>query len=96
MVTNSGVEDTTDFAAPEELKFDLSNPRFVDQEGFATEEDVVRYLTHHVDVNELLQSILSAGWVDFEPLIVQREGKGICRPPSSASNPPRRDSPTPC
>ncbi len=74
MVTNSDVEDR-DFASPGELKFDLSNPRFVDQDGFATEEDVVRYLTQHVDVNELLQSILSAGWVDFEPLIVQREGK---------------------
>ena len=75
MVTNTGVEDTTDFVAPSELKFDLSNPRFVDQGEFATDEDVLRYLTQHVDVDELLQSIRSAGWVDFEPLIVQREGK---------------------
>ena len=75
MVTNTGVEGTTDFVAPGELKFDLSNPRLVDQEGLATEEDVVRYLTLYVDVDELLQSIRSAGYLDFEPLIVQREGK---------------------
>ena len=75
MVTNTGVEDTTDFVAPGELKFDLSNPRLVDQEGLATEEDVVRYLTQYMDVDELLQSIRSAGYLDFEPLIVQREGK---------------------
>ena len=75
MATNSGVEDTPDFAAPGELKFDRSNPRFIDRGGFATEEDVVRYLTQHVDVDELLQSILSAGWVDFEPLIVQHGEK---------------------
>ena len=75
MVTNTGVEDTTDFVAPGKLKFDLSNPRFVDQGEFATEEDVVGYLSQHVDVDELLQSIRSAGYIDFEPLIVQREGK---------------------
>ena len=75
MNTNTAAEDTTDFVAPGELKFDLSNPRFADQGGFGTEEDVVRYLTEHVDVDELLQSIRSAGYIDFEPLIVQRQGK---------------------
>ena len=75
MVTRTTSEDATDFVAPDELNFDLSNPRFADEERFATEEDIVRYLTQHVDVDELLQSIQSAGYVDFEPLIVQREGR---------------------
>ena len=75
MATRTTERDTTDFVSPEELHFDLSNPRFADAEPFATEEDIVRYLTQHVDVDELLQSIRSAGYVDFEPLIVQREGR---------------------
>ncbi|MCY4505583.1 MAG: hypothetical protein OXG35_01280 [Acidobacteria bacterium] len=75
MVTRTTAEDTADFVAPEELRFDLSNPRFADEERFETEEDIVRYLTQHVDVDELLQSIRSAGYVDFEPLIVQRKGR---------------------
>ena len=82
MVTTYAAESTTDFVAPEELDFDRSNPRFVDQEGLgtdATEEDIVRYLAQHVDVDELLQSILSAGYVDFEPLIVRREGRIVLK-----------------
>ena len=75
MATRTTERDTTDFVSPEELHFDLSNPRFADAEPFATEEDIVRYLTQHVDVDELLQSIRSAGYVDFEPLIVQRESR---------------------
>jgi len=61
-----------DFLAPSELHFDLSNPRFVDQD-FGTDEDIIQYLYDHADVNELIQSILSAGYVDFEPLIVWRQ-----------------------
>ena len=79
VVTRTTAEDAADFAAPEELHFDLSNPRFAGEERFATEEDIVRYLTQHVDVDELLQSIRSAGYVDFEPLIVQREGRIVLR-----------------
>ncbi len=75
MATKTTTQDTTDFVAPEALNFDLSNPRFAGGERFATEEDIVRHLTRHVDVDELLQSIRSAGYLDFEPLIVQREGR---------------------
>ena len=60
------------FIAPSELNFDLENPRFLDK-GFETEEEVVKYLVDHVDVDELLQSIRSTGYVDFEPAVVLRE-----------------------
>lgn len=61
-----------DFLAPGDLRFDLANPRFVD-EHFKNEIEVIQYLYDHSDVDELIQSILSAGYIDFEPLIVQRE-----------------------
>ena len=55
MATKTIAPDTTDFVAPEGLNFDLSNPRFAGEERFKTEEDIVRYLAQHVDVDELLQ-----------------------------------------
>lgn len=66
--------DDEDFLKPDELSFDLANPRFVD-EHFKDEIEVIQYLYDHCDVDELIQSILSAGYVDFEPLIVQRNAK---------------------
>ncbi len=65
-------ESDIGFVAPSDLRFDLSNPRFLD-EGFTTEEQVLEHLVGAVDVDELIQSIWSAGYVDFEPLIVQRD-----------------------
>lgn len=62
-----------DFLAPIDLHFDRENPRFVDL-GFTDEADIVRELYEQADVDELIQSILSAGYIDFEPLIVLRDG----------------------
>ncbi len=61
-----------DFIAPDDLRFDLENPRFIDHQ-FKNEKELISYLYDHVDVDELIQSILSAGYVDFEPLIVLRD-----------------------
>lgn len=61
-----------EFVAPASLHFDLENPRFVEHEA-KSEEELILYLYDNVDVDELIQSILSAGYVDFEPLIVLRE-----------------------
>jgi hypothetical protein len=55
--------------APSDLKFDLENPRFVEGE-FANEQEIIQHLIDEADVKEVAQSILSAGYVDFEPLIV--------------------------
>ena len=57
------------FVKPADLHLDLSNPR-VTEADFESEEDVLDYLIDHVDVDELIQSILSSGWLDYEPLIV--------------------------
>lgn len=62
-----------EFLPPSELHFDRENPRFVDFSSNA-EDDIVRELYEHSDVDELIQSILSAGYIDFEPLIVLRDG----------------------
>jgi hypothetical protein len=62
-----------DFVNSAELHFDSSNPRFVDQD-FGSEEEIIQYLYDHMDVDELIQSILSAGYIDFEPMIVLRQG----------------------
>ncbi len=65
-----------DFIAPSELHFDHENPRFVELEYSAetTESTLVRELYDQADVDEIIQSILSAGYIDFEPLIVLRPG----------------------
>lgn len=54
------------------LVFDRQNPRMPDAE-FGSEEEVVRHLLEEFDVEELVQSILSSGWIDYEPLIVQSQ-----------------------
>lgn len=59
-----------------QLKFDTKNPRIIDQK-FESDEEVIRYLYDNVDVDELIQSIMSAGYMDFEPLIVLRKGNVV-------------------
>ncbi len=57
------------FLAPSKLRFDLHNPRFIEGQ-FSDEEEIIENLIDEVDVDELVQSILSAGYLDYEPLIV--------------------------
>lgn len=57
------------FVAPSKLTFDTDNPRFIDGQ-FKNEDEIIAHLVDEADVNELVQSILSAGYVDYEPLIV--------------------------
>lgn len=54
-----------------DLLIDRKNPR-MPNELFETEDDAIRYLIDEYDVEELVQSILSSGWIDFEPLVAQR------------------------
>lgn len=53
-----------------DLMFDRDNPR-VPTEEFNSDEETIRFLASEYDVEELVQSILSSGWIDYEPLIVQ-------------------------
>lgn len=57
--------------SPAQLELDRSNPRVPD-ETFETADDALRYLYTHADLDELIQSIGNSGWLDFEPLIVER------------------------
>lgn len=62
-----------EFEKPNNLHLDLLNPRVPD-ETFENEDAVLEYLFDHADVDELVQSILSSGWLDYEPLIVLDDG----------------------
>lgn len=62
-----------DALAPDDLHFDPNNARFADP-GSSDETEIIRELYDQADVDELIQSILSAGYIDFEPLIVLRTG----------------------
>ncbi|NCT99673.1 MAG: hypothetical protein GXD23_20070 [Comamonadaceae bacterium] len=64
------------FVAPSDLEFDLDNPRFAES-NFEDEHDIIRHLVDEADVNEVVQSILSAGYVDYEPLIVLRTANTV-------------------
>lgn len=55
----------------DQLKLDLNNPRFVDL-SFADEAEMIEYLYANADLPELLLSILNSGFMDFEPIVVQR------------------------
>lgn len=67
------IPETADvMVPPTDLHFDPRNPRFVEV-AFKGRDDIIQHLVDEVDVNELVQSILSAGYVDYEPLIVERK-----------------------
>ena len=72
VISSAPPHASDDFIEPGRLKFDLDNPRFVEGQ-FTSEEDVIAHLLDEADVNELVQSILSAGYVDYEPLIVLKK-----------------------
>lgn len=55
-----------------DLRFDKDNPRMPNV-MLKDDDEVVRHLIEEFDVEELVQSILSSGWIDYEPLIVHRE-----------------------
>ncbi len=71
--TSASPLETSQFVAHRDLQFDPQNPRFLVQD-FDGEDSVIERLYNEFDVDELIQSILSAGYLDFEPLIVLREG----------------------
>lgn len=55
----------------DDLVLDLDNPRFVDL-NLADEDAMIEYLHANADLAELLLSILNSGYMDFEPIVVQR------------------------
>jgi len=69
-------EPQSGLVAPSDLQFDKENPRF-GGENFADESDIIRELYDQNDVDELIQSILASGYIDFEPLIVLQKGSVV-------------------
>ena len=74
------------FVAPSDLDFDLSNPRFLD-EGFTTEDQVLRYLVDAVDVDELLQLSEVLGNPEAQQMLLAKRDLQVAfervEPPSS-------------
>lgn len=65
-----------EFLSPDELWLDLHNPRMPDS-TFDSDPEAVAYLSEHADVSELVQSIATSGWYDYEPLIVLRDSNVV-------------------
>lgn len=55
------------------LNLDPENPRAAGQ-VFANTEEAIAFLRPVADLNEIVTSILTNGWIEFEPLIVLRQG----------------------
>lgn len=61
--------------SPNELSLDPDNPRLILGPGGKPSEDtIIRLLHREGELGELLQSISSSGYLDFEPLVVLRPG----------------------
>lgn len=65
-----------DKASPDTLSLDLANPRIPDAK-FTDEEAAIAYLYTQADLGELIQSIGNSGWLDFEPLIVEKSTQTV-------------------
>jgi hypothetical protein len=57
------------------LDFDPSNPRLV-EDGIdsPSETDIIKSMADNSDLSELVESIAANGYIDIEPLIVERKG----------------------
>jgi hypothetical protein len=74
MTTNTTLPATKDILeSPQNLHLDLMNPRIPD-ESFESEDQVLEYLLENADVDELIQSIATSGWLDYEPMLVLEDG----------------------
>ena len=64
----------------DELRFDRFNPRLLGQNASASDEFIIAQLYRSAELDELLQSVSTNGYLDIEPLIVladSNSGKGL-------------------
>lgn len=61
----------------DDLQFDKENPRFADAEEQLQFDDksIVEFYRNEVDLMELVNSITASGYIDFDPMLVIRNGK---------------------
>jgi hypothetical protein len=60
----------------ERLRLDRENPRLAGRVGFHSDEALVAELYRGAELDELLQSMSSNGYLDIEPLVVMEESEG--------------------
>lgn len=59
-----------------DLSLDLNNPRHPEQ-PFGSDAEALEFLVDEADANELVQAIGNTGWLNYEPLVVLREGNVV-------------------
>ena len=60
----------------DELRLDRFNPRLLGQNADASDEFIIAQLYRSAELDELLQSVSTNGYLDIEPLIVLADSKG--------------------
>ena len=60
----------------DELRFDRFNPRLLGQNASASDEFIIAQLYRSAELDELLHSVSTNGYLDIEPLIVMDDLKG--------------------
>lgn len=56
---------------PASLHLDLNNPR-MPEASFKDDFEAIQFLASQAELSELVQSIGNSGWLDYEPLIVEK------------------------
>ena len=64
--------ETTTKVPVERLRLDRENPRFVGEATDASDEWIVARLYRSAELDELLLSVSTNGYLDIEPLVVVR------------------------
>ena len=57
-----------------QLQLDHKNPRLVEQDEVTTDSEIIARLFYSAELDELLQSISTNGYLDIEPLVVTGDG----------------------
>lgn len=68
--------NSTTKVAVETLRFDRCNPRLIGQDTEASDESIIAQLYRSAELDELLQSVSTNGYLDIEPLIVMAASNG--------------------
>lgn len=64
------------YVDPKTLHMDLRNPR-AGADQFTDEDAAISSLIASADLDEIVRSIQSAGWIDYEPLIVEKASNTV-------------------
>jgi hypothetical protein len=69
-------EPTLDYVSPDLLDFDPDNPRFAGQMTGKTQQEIQKLIYEEPHyASELVDSLVENGFIDYEPLVVKRQGE---------------------